>query len=94
MSKVDAVLGTQWGDEGKGKLVDTIGSKYISIFSVNTQVRDLLPSDWRRQCGPHHYYSGKGCGLPFGSNWYRSAPSQVHHWKRLCGEYIYFVRRD
>lgn len=38
MSKVDTVLGTQWGDEGKGKLVDTIGSKYISSFTVNTQV--------------------------------------------------------
>ena len=32
MSKVDVVLGSQWGDEGKGKLVDTIGSKYMSFF--------------------------------------------------------------
>lgn len=28
MSKIDAVLGSQWGDEGKGKLVDTIGNQY------------------------------------------------------------------
>ena len=27
MSKLDAVLGSQWGDEGKGKLVDTIGNQ-------------------------------------------------------------------
>lgn len=94
MSKLDAVLGSQWGDEGKGKLVDTIGSKYISSFKVNTQVRDLLPSDWRCQCGPHYYYSGKGSSLPFSTYRYRSAPSQVHHWERLRGEYIYSVRRD
>ena len=31
MSKVDVVLGTQWGDEGKGKLVDTIGDRYIVL---------------------------------------------------------------
>ena len=28
MSKVDVVMGSQWGDEGKGKLVDTIGDRY------------------------------------------------------------------
>ena len=28
MSKLDVVLGSQWGDEGKGKLVDTIGDRY------------------------------------------------------------------
>lgn len=32
MSKVDVVLGTQWGDEGKGKLVDTIGDRYVVLF--------------------------------------------------------------
>ena len=26
--QVDAVVGTQWGDEGKGKLVDIISSQY------------------------------------------------------------------
>lgn len=26
--KVDVVLGSQWGDEGKGKLVDTVGNNY------------------------------------------------------------------
>ena len=28
MSKLDVVMGSQWGDEGKGKLVDTIGDRY------------------------------------------------------------------
>ena len=31
MSKIDVVMGSQWGDEGKGKLVDTIGDQYSSI---------------------------------------------------------------
>jgi adenylosuccinate synthase len=26
--KIDVVLGAQWGDEGKGKLVDILSSKY------------------------------------------------------------------
>ena len=28
VGKVDVVLGAQWGDEGKGKLVDILSSKY------------------------------------------------------------------
>ena len=35
MSKVDVVLGTQWGDEGKGKLVDTIGDRYVVLFPTD-----------------------------------------------------------
>ena len=33
MSKIDVVMGSQWGDEGKGKLVDTIGDQYSSIHT-------------------------------------------------------------
>lgn len=29
---IDVVLGAQWGDEGKGKLVDILGTKY-TIYS-------------------------------------------------------------
>ena len=28
MSKVDVVIGAQWGDEGKGKIVDMISANY------------------------------------------------------------------
>ena len=28
MAKVDVLLGAQWGDEGKGKVVDTITPRY------------------------------------------------------------------
>ena len=28
MSKVDVVLGLQWGDEGKGKVVDVLTPNY------------------------------------------------------------------
>lgn len=31
-NKLDVVLGSQWGDEGKGKLVDTIGNRYGCYF--------------------------------------------------------------
>jgi Adenylosuccinate synthetase (EC 6.3.4.4) len=28
MSKVDVLLGLQWGDEGKGKIVDVLAPRY------------------------------------------------------------------
>ncbi|MDH5382501.1 MAG: adenylosuccinate synthetase, partial [Cyclobacteriaceae bacterium] len=28
MTKVDVLLGLQWGDEGKGKIVDFLANKY------------------------------------------------------------------
>ena len=31
---VDVVLGAQWGDEGKGKLVDILSSKYAICARV------------------------------------------------------------
>ena len=30
--KIEALIGAQWGDEGKGRVVDSIGSK-IDIFA-------------------------------------------------------------
>ena len=33
MSQVDVVMGSQWGDEGKGKLVDTIGDRYVGYHN-------------------------------------------------------------
>ena len=34
-SKVCAVLGAQWGDEGKGKLIDTLSDKYDIVARFN-----------------------------------------------------------
>ena len=31
MNKVDVLLGLQWGDEGKGKIVDVLSKKYDII---------------------------------------------------------------
>ena len=31
MNKVDVILGLQWGDEGKGKIVDVLSPKYDVI---------------------------------------------------------------
>ena len=29
--KLDVVLGLQWGDEGKGKIVDVLASRYQTV---------------------------------------------------------------
>jgi adenylosuccinate synthase len=43
---VDLLLGLQWGDEGKGKIVDVLTSKYdISSFSRWTKCRTHLEFD-------------------------------------------------
>ena len=55
--KVDILLGLQWGDEGKGKIVDFIGKKYNLIgrfkedrmlpsikFNNQTHVLHTIPS--------------------------------------------------
>ncbi|MBP3575558.1 MAG: adenylosuccinate synthetase, partial [Paludibacteraceae bacterium] len=31
MKKVDVVLGMQWGDEGKGKIVDVLTPRYEAV---------------------------------------------------------------
>ena len=31
---VDVLLGLQWGDEGKGKIVDVLTPKYDIIFQI------------------------------------------------------------
>ena len=38
MKKVDVLLGLQWGDEGKGKIVDVLTPNYdiiMHVFKVN-----------------------------------------------------------
>jgi hypothetical protein len=40
-AQVIAVLGAQWGDEGKGKLVDYLGSKYDICARFNGGKQDL-----------------------------------------------------
>lgn len=48
---VDVVLGAQWGDEGKGKLVDILSQKYDVVARVaggsnagHTIIVDVSPS--------------------------------------------------
>lgn len=43
-SKVDVVLGAQWGDEGKGKVVDMLASEVDIV--CRCQVRDTLQSKY------------------------------------------------
>ena len=33
MNKVDVILGLQWGDEGKGKVVDVLTPRYQALDS-------------------------------------------------------------
>lgn len=40
-SQVTVVLGTQWGDEGKGKLVDILAQQYDIV--ARAQVRRIRP---------------------------------------------------
>ena len=32
--KEDVLLGLQWGDEGKGKVVDVLTPKYLSLIHI------------------------------------------------------------
>ena len=39
--KVDVLLGLQWGDEGKGKVVDVLTPRYQAEYDVNF-IHDLF----------------------------------------------------
>lgn len=48
-AQVTVVLGTQWGDEGKGKLVDILAQQYdivaraqVRMFLLTTSIDDLF----------------------------------------------------
>ena len=36
------MLGTQWGDEGKGKLVDILAQQYDIVARAQVRIRSLL----------------------------------------------------
>ena len=44
MSKHTAILGAQWGDEGKGKLVDILAEKYdiCARFNGNKMIKQVV----------------------------------------------------
>ena len=95
MSKLDAVLGSQWGDEGKGKLVDTIGNQWVQgRYSITAQVRPLLPYHGRRQRRSHHHLRQQGGCLPLGAHRCRPAAGEVHHRQRLRREHHHAFRGD
>ena len=86
-SKVDVLLGLQWGDEGKGKLVDFITPNYdivarfqgganaghTLIIEGNKYVLHLIPSGiFRKDC---INIIGNGLSvLPFDGGTYSQAP--------------------
>ena len=41
MAKHVVVIGTQWGDEGKGKIVDWLTGTTLQLFHVSVQLNGL-----------------------------------------------------
>ena len=50
--KVDVLLGLQWGDEGKGKVVDVLTPRYDAVarFQGGPNAAILLNSKARNMC--------------------------------------------
>ena len=48
--KVDVLLGLQWGDEGKGKVVDVLTPRYDVVRSEERRVGKECRSRW----SPYH----------------------------------------
>ena len=65
LAQVAVVLGTQWGDEGKGKLVDILAQQYDIV--ARAQVPEL--SSTQRTCMLEHEWQGGNS---------RSGPSQCN----------------
>ena len=53
--KVDVLLGLQWGDEGKGKVVDVLTPRYdvVARFRVD-RMPDIHSSSKAEVCAPFH----------------------------------------
>ena len=51
-ARVTAVLGSQWGDEGKGKLADVLAKKCVRARREYAPVRVACGIDGR--CGEQH----------------------------------------
>jgi|GEM_PF-7004899 len=45
MAKVDVLLGLQWGDEGKGKVVDFLTPKYDVVARFQGGPKRVIPSN-------------------------------------------------
>ena len=52
--KVDVLLGLQWGDEGKGKVVDVLTPKYDVVARFRTECRSYAGIQGREICAPFH----------------------------------------
>jgi hypothetical protein len=95
-AQVVAVLGAQWGDEGKGKVVDYLSAKYDVTARFNgganaghTIVVISLTFNTIHKAG-----RGKEICLPSSPFWYPPSQSKVYHWKRLCRQSKSSLQRD
>ena len=54
--KVDVILGLQWGDEGKGKIVDYLAEQYdiIARFQGGPNAGHTLVIDGKKICITHY----------------------------------------
>lgn len=76
LAKPLPVLGSQWGDEGKGKLVDILAQRYDVVARSQARARSgraaaspIAPDSGcagRRECGAHHLRRGgqEVCAAP------------------------------
>lgn len=55
---IDLLLGLQWGDEGKGKIVDVLTSKYdiVARFQGGPNAGHTLEFDQKKTCSSHHSF--------------------------------------
>lgn len=54
--KVDVLLGLQWGDEGKGKVVDVLTPRYdvVARFQGGPNAGHTLEFEGAEVCAPFH----------------------------------------
>ena len=83
--KVSVVLGTQWGDEGKGKIVDMLATEADVVCRCQVCLQMLLHHHWHA-CSYFTFvtaiFSGKKCHrtfIMFGRDFYRSKKSITHN---------------
>ena len=48
-NRVTVVLGAQWGDEGKGKVVDLLAQDADIVCRCQVNYRATLPSEWAKR---------------------------------------------
>ena len=86
---VDVILGLQWGDEGKGKVVDVLTPNYDIVARFQGGPNVLMPSVNHSgfDCGPHLLHLV--AGLLFDVAAVEHAGHGGYGYARLAGNVVY-----